>query len=106
MGGRGISMTQQKNIQFLIIAYDIASNRRRNRLVKLLKGYGRRANYSVFECRVRKTEIRQLQEAIADIINSREDSVLYYPLCRSCVGKRAVDGFRKTTKKNSNQLII
>lgn len=32
---------------FLVVAYDIVSDRRRNRLFKVLKGYGVRANYSV-----------------------------------------------------------
>lgn len=99
-------MSPQPAKQFLVIAYDIVCNRRRNRIVKLLKGYGRRANYSVFECRIRKKELKELKEEILAIINAKEDSVLYYPLCRACVDRREEEGFRGKKKRQNNNLII
>ena len=35
---------------FYIIAYDIPCNQRRKKISDLLEGYGRRVQYSVFEC--------------------------------------------------------
>jgi CRISPR-associated protein Cas2 len=78
--------------QFLVVAYDIVSDRRRARLVKLLRGYGRRVNYSVFECSLKVRDIQPLKEKIAVLINPGEDSVLYYQLCRSCEEQRQVIG--------------
>ena len=33
-----------------LVCYDITSDRVRNKIVKTLEGYGRRVQYSVFEC--------------------------------------------------------
>jgi CRISPR-associated protein Cas2 len=91
--------------QFLVIAYDIVCNRRRRKVVKLLKSYGHRANFSVFECSLRKKDIHPLQEKIANLIASHEDSILYYPLCLTCVEKRETAG-RKGARDNVNGTTI
>jgi CRISPR-associated protein Cas2 len=69
---------------FLLVAYDIAANRRRNRLVKLLGAYGERVNLSVFECRLGRSEYDGLRRKVTALINSRRDSVLFYELCCNC----------------------
>ncbi len=92
--------------QFLIIAYDIVSNRRRYRVEKLLKGYGRRANYSVFECRISRKDLKKLKKDIAELVSTKEDSILYYPLCRACEERREEIGFREKRKKKSGNLFI
>ena len=69
---------------FLLIAYDIASNRRRNRLVKLLSDHGQRVNLSVFECSLKRSDYARLRGEIARVINPRLDSVLFYELCLNC----------------------
>ena len=33
-----------------VVTYDIPSNKRRKKVSDLLEGYGRRVQYSVFEC--------------------------------------------------------
>jgi CRISPR-associated protein Cas2 len=73
---------------FIVIAYDIESDRRRNRLVKKLKDYGgRRVNFSVFECRLEHERFKKLVDEIEGIIRPRADSVLFYDLCASCQRK-------------------
>jgi CRISPR-associated protein Cas2 len=79
---------------FLVVAYDIVSDRRRARLVKVLSGYGVRVNYSVFECRLRAAAIRELKGKIAKIV-TRDDSVLFYELCRHCETKVDSQGWRE-----------
>ena len=39
-----------KKKDFWVIAYDIADDCRRSRIVKHIEKYGIRVNYSVFEC--------------------------------------------------------
>ena len=36
--------------QFVVVAYDVADNRRRQKIAKTLEQYGLRCNESVFEC--------------------------------------------------------
>ena len=33
-----------------VISYDISENKIRNKVAKILEGYGKRIQYSVFEC--------------------------------------------------------
>ena len=41
---------------YLVIAYDTPDDRRRARLAKLLKGFGERRQYSVFEARLTREQ--------------------------------------------------
>jgi CRISPR-associated protein Cas2 len=80
---------------FVVIAYDIVSDWRRNKLVKVLKDYGKRINYSVFECEMKKEEFSELKRRVEKIINKRKDSVLYYTLCRSCIERTEYVGIKR-----------
>jgi CRISPR-associated protein Cas2 len=73
--------------QFYIIAYDISANRRRQKVAKILEEYGVRMNKSVFECFVFPDTLKKLEKSIANIIDCKKDSVLYYPICRNCMEK-------------------
>jgi CRISPR-associated protein Cas2 len=73
---------------FVVIAYDIVSDKRRKKVVKMLKDYGgRRMNYSVFECRMEKTKFQLLRESLLDLIQEKKDCVLIYELCEVCKQK-------------------
>ena len=50
--------------QDYVIAYDLSDNKERNRVSKLLKGYGFRVQKSLFEIRATKTTLRQLTRAL------------------------------------------
>lgn len=73
--------------QYIVIAYDIADDRRRNRICDILSGCGQRVNYSVFECFLSKREVERLKGAIGKEMKKGEDIVLYYCLCRDCIEK-------------------
>ena len=51
-----------KKKDFWVIAYDIADDCRRSRIVKHIEKYGIRVNYSVFECMLTDTQLQQLRE--------------------------------------------
>jgi CRISPR-associated protein Cas2 len=71
----------------IVITYDIADDRRRNRLRKLLLGYGQAVQESVVECDVSPAQLRELRERVTQTIQRDDDQVAYYPLCQSCAGK-------------------
>lgn len=98
-GGR-----RRKAPVFVVVAYDIASDRRRNRLVKILKGYGVRVNFSVFECSIDRDSFEELKTKVATVINKKKDSVLYYRLCQGCTRKKASLG--ATTVCNLDNIVI
>ena len=43
-----------------LVCYDITSDRVRNQIVKTLEGYGRRVQYSVFECDLDEKRYKEL----------------------------------------------
>ena len=72
---------------FYVISYDIPDDRRRNQLAKVLKGFGTRVQYSVFEAHLNKRQYEELKRAVERLIDPTEDSVRYYALCSACVGR-------------------
>ena len=75
-----------------VVAYDITLTKRRNRVARLLKGWGERVNYSVFECEIKKGRLTDLRAAIDQLIDKDEDLVIYYPLCLNCRAGVHYDG--------------
>ena len=75
-------MRARKN--FVVVAYDVADNRRRGKVVKILEKAGVRINYSVFECMLTDAQYEKLRTDIGKKINVKEDSVAYYPICLDC----------------------
>ena len=71
-----------------VIAYDIANTKRRNKIANVLLNYGTRVQYSVFECRITKTQRIELGDKIDKIINSKQDIVSIYLQCNSCYSKK------------------
>ena len=71
---------------FFLVCFDIVDNKTRYRVVKILKGYGVRAQKSVFEC-ANLTEHRfmKMKSDIDALIDYSEDTIRFYPLCKACV---------------------
>ena len=65
------------NSQFLIVSYDIPSNRRRYKVMKTLEGFGTRVQYSVFECRLKPRQVDDLRKRVLKLI-APEDSIRFY----------------------------
>lgn len=74
--------------QFLVVAYDVVDDKRRQKIAKLLQQHGQRCNDSVFECVLTDAKIEKLKGKLAKLANEKEDVILYYYLCLSCVMKR------------------
>ncbi len=77
---------------FVIISYDIKNNQRRNKVCNELKNYGEHVQYSVFECNLSQTEIKQLQINLEQHLNKKQDSLVYYFLCQKCFYKTIFKG--------------
>lgn len=77
---------------FVVIAYDISSDNRRNKCMNILKDYGNRVNLSVFECMVDREKLSEIKKKINKLIDNQTDSVLYYILCDSCKKNRTFSG--------------
>ncbi|MCD6373883.1 MAG: CRISPR-associated endonuclease Cas2 [Caldisericaceae bacterium] len=66
--------------KFVIVAYDIVSNKRRRRVMKCLKGMGFHVQRSVFECLLTDDQIRRLKKLLLKEVNAEEDTIRIYVL--------------------------
>ena len=78
-------MRAKKN--FIVVVYDVADDKRRTKVAKILGKVGVRINFSVFECMLTDRQYEKLKIDIAQNINLRHDSVVYYPICLDCYSK-------------------
>ena len=76
----------------MIIAYDIADDKRLIRIAKVMLDYGVRVQKSIFEVNVTPPVFREIKERVEKIIVAEEDGVKYYPLCERCAGTVEIIG--------------
>lgn len=88
---------------FYLIIYDLpdtkAANKRRNRLHKMLSGYGKWTQFSVFECFLTGVQFAKLQVQMEGLIKSTEDSVRIYVLDAGAVRRTLTYGSDKPRRE-------
>lgn len=89
----------------VVISYDIANDKRRNKVAKVLLDYGNRVQYSVFETSSIE-KLPEIKDRIKRIIDKNNDQVCYYTLCQRCKNKIEIDGFRKMFFTDPSHYIV
>jgi CRISPR-associated protein Cas2 len=82
----------------IVVSYDVRSDRRRTRLAHVLKDFGRRVQYSVFDCRLEAEALESLRHKVEKLIDPLEDSVRVYRLCLECDRQIEIQGMGKVTE--------
>ena len=83
---------------FYSICYDISDDRRRLQIVKVLKDFGERVQFSVFEANMEPDQLERLKKRVDKILDPRDDSLRIYPLCQACASRITVRGQGKVTQ--------
>lgn len=93
------------NTLFYLVIYDLpdtkAANKRRTRLHKMLSGYGKWTQYSVFECFLSAVQFAKLQTQVEKLIKPAEDSVRIYVLDAGALKRTIAYGSEKPRKDES-----
>ncbi len=63
-----------------LVSYDIANQKRLRRVFKACKNYGSHLQFSVFECDLSPGERSKFEMELKEIINQKEDQVLFVGL--------------------------
>ena len=63
-----------------LVCYDIRDDKRLARVAKAMRGFGDRIQYSIFECQFNAADLVRCRVALSDIINQRDDQVLFVDL--------------------------
>ena len=69
----------------VLVSYDVetqtpAGRRRLRRVARQCQRYGQRVQNSVFECLVDAAQMKQLRQALVDLIDPSKDSLRFYYL--------------------------
>ena len=71
-----------------VIAYDIVEPKRWRKVYKLINGYGRRLQYSIFRCRLTARQMEQLRWEMEKLLTA-EDRLLILNICENCERRTA-----------------
>ena len=63
-----------------LVCYDIADDKRRDRVFKVCKNHGEHLQFSVFECDLNPAELTGLQRELVSVILQSEDQILFVSL--------------------------
>jgi CRISPR-associated protein Cas2 len=63
-----------------LVCYDISDEKRLRRVFQAMRGYGDHLQYSVFECQLTAMDLARCRAELADIIQHKEDQVLFVNL--------------------------
>ncbi len=91
---------------FYVVSYDIADDRRRNRISKYLQSYGIRVQFSVFEMELSKEQSGIMKKGLKKLIEKKEDSIRVYQICADCRTKIESIGVDKGHYYDEKFLII
>ncbi|OFC30307.1 CRISPR-associated endonuclease Cas2 [Acidithiobacillus caldus] len=90
----------------IVVTYDIASDRARNRVAKLLLGWGERVQKSVYECRIdTPSQWLALREKVAKHLDVETDTVRYYSLCDADRVEISTDGYQEYREESDFYLL-
>ncbi len=83
---------------FYLVSYDITDTKRRTKLAKILKDYGDRVQYSVFECILDNKLLDKMVKRIHKIVKEEADSIRIYSICANCEKVINIIGQGKVSK--------
>jgi len=91
---------------FTVVAYDISDPKRLSKIARIMKDYGVRVQYSVFELYADKEILDEMMDRALDIMDEGKDSVRIYPLCKKCEKRTEFMGNAVYTEEQSDTLIL
>ncbi len=70
--------------RFFVVCYDIVDDKKRTRIAKIMEGFGKRVQKSVFECFLTDREFEEMKKKVEKEMDFEIDSINYYLLCERC----------------------
>jgi CRISPR-associated protein Cas2 len=86
-----------------LVSYDIRDQKRWRRAYRQFLGRGERIQYSLFRCRLNRTEMEALRWELETLLEE-EDDLMFVHLCPSCAGRIQERGEAKEWGGPSQQI--
>ena len=91
----------------LLVSYDISDDKRRAKVCEALLGWGKRLQYSVYECVVSDRQLVGLMAELQDLIDHTEDQILLIVLGPlGGIGSAAIRSLGKPYAAPTNKSIV
>jgi CRISPR-associated protein Cas2 len=87
-----------------LVAYDICEPKRLRKVAQTCEDFGFRRQYSVFLCRLSPTDLVRLKSRLYDLINLKEDQVLFVPICNRCAD--AIESLGRPVEKHDARDVV
>ncbi len=90
-----------------VVSYDIDVDKTRNKIAKTLLNYGRRVQYSVFECDLTHEKYEEMYEKLSELMTDEiEGSIRIYRICVRCEEKMVIMGINSVSASLSDDFLI
>ena len=89
---------------YVVISYDISDDRTRSKVANVLADYGKRVQYSVFECRVDTKTLEKIITMLKPFAEGN-DSIRVYQICETCLKKAVLLGKGELTEEIKFHLV-
>ncbi len=89
-----------------VVTYDIADERRWRRVFKIMQGYGRWLQLSVFQCRLTAQRRAELATRLEAVIHGKDDHVLILDLGLADKVDPRVESLGKTFEAVTRRAIV
>jgi CRISPR-associated protein Cas2 len=87
-----------------VVAYDIPCSKRRKKVADLLSGYGKRVQFSVFECPLERPKFQELKRRLRKRMHPTEDNIRIYPLSTHTLSQIEVWGGAPLTEPDRSHI--
>lgn len=88
-----------------MVSYDIVDDRRRSKVLKFLKNFGKRVQLSVFECDLDDEMYQSMKAGVEELIDPKQDRTRYYRLCQACVKRVVISGWGEVRTDEGFEII-
>jgi CRISPR-associated protein Cas2 len=75
-----------------LISYDVTDDNHRRHVMEALKDFGRRVQFSVFECNLNEKDLEELVGRLEFEVDPKTDSCRIYRICGACAEEVGVLG--------------
>lgn len=90
-----------------LISYDVSNDRIRNKIAKELENFGKRVQYSVFECRISELQLHKLYSSLVKLMQEDDaGNIRIYSICAKCEQKLQLIGIEDTLSATEEELFI
>lgn len=89
-----------------IVTYDIGDNKRWQRVFRLMRGYGRWLQFSVFQCRLNAARRAEMACRLEEVIHGRDDHVLILDLGSADKVDPRVESLGKSFEAVKRQAVV